>query len=367
MIGKVPDQGRSFRGVVAYLLHGKKGEPAPDRVAFAATRNLMVEDPEKAARLMRATAAKSARVKTPVYHYVVSWRRDEAPSDEVMRQVADVTCADLGLAKHQTLYVGHRDTEHAHVHVVVNRVHPETGKAWRNAHDYRRIETSLRRQAEAMGLDYVPGRHNDPERFYGQNRKPAAKEQQRAKRLGKPAQARWSREKIAAARPALRDAFTDAQSWAELARRLAGPGLTLAAKGQGMVIADAGGAMKLSDLGREVRLKDLETRFGGLFADFDREREADRAADRREAREAYADAAAGAEMSYYLYRMGLADRDEVERAAQAKRAAREVKDADRPVIDRLAEAALKPAREPRRQSPEPEDSPARRRSRGRGR
>jgi MobA/VirD2-like, nuclease domain len=170
MIGKVPRQGKSFRGVVNYLLFGKKHEPKPERVAWVETRNLLVTDPKKAATLMRLTAQKSKRVKTPVYHYVISWREDESPTDEVMRMVADTTCKDLGLEEYQMLWVGHRDTDHRHVHIVVNRVHPEDGRAWKNSHDYRRIECSLRRQAEGMGMHYVPGRHNDPECFYGQSR-----------------------------------------------------------------------------------------------------------------------------------------------------------------------------------------------------
>jgi hypothetical protein len=97
MIGKVPDQGKSFRGVVNYLLYGKKGEPRPERVAWTETRNLLVKHPRKAATLMRLTSKKSKRVKKPVYHYVISWRHDERPDDPTMRLVADTTCQDLGL------------------------------------------------------------------------------------------------------------------------------------------------------------------------------------------------------------------------------------------------------------------------------
>ena len=144
-----------------YLIHGPKGSrPHPQRVAFIAARNLLTDNPRAAAQLMRATAAQSVRCKAPVYHFLVSWHHNEAPSLEAMRAVADATCADLGLEEHQRLYVGHDDTEHRHVHVVVNRVHPETGKAWNRRQDYVRIERSLAHQSEAMGLAIVPGRHN---------------------------------------------------------------------------------------------------------------------------------------------------------------------------------------------------------------
>ena len=216
MIGKVPDQGKSFRGVVNYLLFGKKYEPKPERVAWVETRNLLVTDPKKAATLMRLTAQKSKRVKTPVYHYVISWRHDENPTDDVMRTVADTTCQDLGLEEYQMLYVAHRDTDHRHVHIVVNRVHPEDGRAWKNSHDYRRIECSLRRQAEGMGMEYVPGRHNDPERFYGQSRGPTNPERQRNRRLKQRDLPRFDEVTRSKHREHLHELFLHSASWSDL-------------------------------------------------------------------------------------------------------------------------------------------------------
>lgn len=141
MIGKVPKAGRGFRGLVSYLLDGAKADKdkAP-RVTWAETRNLISDDPDQAPAIMRMTARQSARVKSPVYHLVISWHKNEGPTEYLMREVADTTCSDMGLDEYQRLYIAHHDTEHRHVYIVVNRVHPETGKAWRNSHDYRVIE-----------------------------------------------------------------------------------------------------------------------------------------------------------------------------------------------------------------------------------
>ena len=334
MIGKVPDQGKSFRGVVNYLLYGKKDEPAPERVAWTETRNLLVGHPRKAATLMRLTARKSKRVKKPVYHYVISWRHDERPDDGLMRQVADTTCSDLGLDDYQRLYVAHRDTEHHHVHIVVNRVHPETGIAWKNSHDYRRIECSLRRQAEAMGMDYVPGRHNDPERFRGKARGAKDAEQRRGQRLGVEALPRWDAETRAGYQARLKDAFAQADSWQALEAALAEQGVAVMKKGQGLVIGNDSGTMKLSELGRDIRLKGLEQRFGTSFAEHETRMQA-QDTERSAAFEALADAQGTAEMSYYLYRMGIASRDEVTRNLAAKDRARKQVDAAKPAIEQL--------------------------------
>ena len=159
MIGKVASAGRDFKGVVAYLLDGKRGTaPKGGRVAWVEARNLLVDDPRLNARVMQATARRSVRCKAPVYHFLVSWHRLDAPTNEMMRAVADTTCEDIGLGEHQRVLVAHEDTAHRHVHIVVNRVHPESGKAWNRRQDFVRIEQSLRRQSEALGLPIVPGR-----------------------------------------------------------------------------------------------------------------------------------------------------------------------------------------------------------------
>ena len=56
-------QGKSFRGLVAYLLEGSKGEENPDRVAWTETRNLACANPMTAARVMAATALDQDRLK----------------------------------------------------------------------------------------------------------------------------------------------------------------------------------------------------------------------------------------------------------------------------------------------------------------
>ncbi len=272
MIGKVPAQGKSFRGLIAYLMKGKKKEPTPERVAWTATHNLLVEDPKKAATLMRLTSQKSKRVKTPVYHYVISWRHDENPTDDFMREVADVTCRDLGLEEHQLLFVAHKDTDHHHVHIVANRVHPETGLAWKNSHDFRRIECSLRRQAEAYGMEFVPGRHNEPERFRGRSRGVTNGEWQRNRHLGLRDLPRSDEATRSRHRKLLQEIFAKAGSWEQLEAELDKRGLVIDSKGQGLVIGNESGVMKLSDVGRELRVAALEQRFGKAFKAHEEER-----------------------------------------------------------------------------------------------
>jgi len=266
LIGKVPRGGRGFRGLVNYLLHGDRRRAGTARVAWTATRNLLVDDPDQAPLLMHITARKSVRVTKPVYHFVISWHPQERPTPELMRAIADATCVDLALDDYQRLYIAHHDTLHPHVHVVVNRVHPETGIAWQTSHDYRRIEQSLARQALVMGKEPVPGRHNGLITASAASRRQRDADYQQARRTNpkSPSRGRMSREEIVRLRLALGPVFSSARGWSDLAAALAAHDLALVRKGQGLVLANphTHAEMKLSDLGRNIRFAELEQRFG---------------------------------------------------------------------------------------------------------
>lgn len=111
-----------------------------DRVAWTATRNL-VSDAADAWFEMFLTHRDQAALKEaagvdargrknthPVLHFTLSWPHDETPSEEHMHETAVSALKALGLDEHQAIMAGHTDKKHSHVHVVVNTVHPVTGR-----------------------------------------------------------------------------------------------------------------------------------------------------------------------------------------------------------------------------------------------
>jgi hypothetical protein len=74
-----------------------------------------------------------------------------------MERVADKVLNRLGLSEHQAVIVAHRDRSHAHVHILVNRVHPELGRAWERWKDQPIIQQVLREEEKALGLRTVQG------------------------------------------------------------------------------------------------------------------------------------------------------------------------------------------------------------------
>jgi hypothetical protein len=245
MIGEC-HSGAGFGGLTRYLLHGKKDNPNPERVLWTSTRELALEDPQQAAILMRMTAAQG-RTQEPVEHISISIPPHEHLSREQWERVADTTLRDLGLEDHQVLIVAHRDTAHDHIHLVVNRVHPETYRAWNRWQDQTRLMASLRVQERDLGLQptpYVPNPDRLPNsllRLY--------------ERTGEPPLLDY-------ARNASRPVFQEARSWNELHERLAEKGLYLERKGQGLVVTDDHRHVKASSVDRGASLRALEARLG---------------------------------------------------------------------------------------------------------
>lgn len=147
MVPALTDLGRSFKGAAAYYLHDKREEGeavrlTDGRVAWTQTINMLTDDPERAWRMMADTAMSQADLKAaagvkatgrkltkPVLAYSLSWHPDETPTHDEQMEAVRGSLTALGLDGYQTLVVCHNDEPHAHVHVMVNRVNPQSGVA----------------------------------------------------------------------------------------------------------------------------------------------------------------------------------------------------------------------------------------------
>lgn len=240
---------------MSYLLKGAQGQQT-ERVEWTAGRNLLTTNVDLIPTVMQSTASSSRDVERPVYHLTISLHPSEKLEREALERVVERTLTDLGLEEHQAFVVAHDDTQHQHVHVMVNRVHPDTGKAWNGEHDYARIERSLRHQERELGLKEVRGRHFSLD---GRARHRGAERSSGDRRLRQRTGSRSFGEHVRAV--ARRD-MLEARSWGRLHQRLGEVGLRLEKRGRGLVVTDGKRNAKASFVDRKASLAALERRIG---------------------------------------------------------------------------------------------------------
>ncbi|CCQ74239.1 relaxase/mobilization nuclease domain-containing protein [Magnetospira sp. QH-2] len=270
---KVPKrQPESFKASALYLAGLTKGH-SPDRVEFVFGHNLQTTDPRAAAAVMEATAAKSVRCKQPEYHFIVTFDPEDAAkgkvTERVKREIAGKVIEDMGLTEHQALVYSHQDTDHPHLHFLVNRVHPVRGLAYDRHQDGKRLKEIVRARAIEYDLNVLKDRElirdMDREDGFAPGGTVSDAEYWKARREGRQPQQPFAKEAVQALRERLYQDFSESKNWDDLAQRLESRGLTLERKGQGLVITNGEHFAKLSEMGKGVRLKSLEDRFEEEF------------------------------------------------------------------------------------------------------
>ena len=148
MVTRAVSDGRGIDGLMSYLMHDKvtPGDRYPttaERVAWAVPiGGSPTADVDLCVRIMQGVTADAAilkqlsgasnrgrKLRNPYAHFMTSWPPGETPSREEMLEAAGGQLEALECADRLVIVVAHTDTEHHHFHLVVCKVHPETGKA----------------------------------------------------------------------------------------------------------------------------------------------------------------------------------------------------------------------------------------------
>ena len=108
---------------------------------------------------LAGTSSRGRKLKAPFIHLSLSWSPDELRPDraEMLRAVEEALKA-IGMGTCQALVVEHTDTAHPHVHVVVCRVDPETGKACGRKNDARKLSAWAAKYERSRERVQVPNR-----------------------------------------------------------------------------------------------------------------------------------------------------------------------------------------------------------------
>ena len=291
MIAKVPvtpQGGGSFARLCAYIsrAEGLAGDREPEMTEdWLASEQTLPGDGEQPALLtnclsvetapaeMVGAAAVNRRVRNPAYHVILSWRAGEEPDDAQMFEAGRMALTGLGMGEHQFVMAAHRDTECRHLHVAVNRVHPETGKAVSVQRDFYTLDRTMREIELAQGWSHDHGPYGVVEREGRMIVERVDTDIQTKGKQPSPArdmEVRGHESLFSYARGEPRKAVLAAlkqptAQWQDLHRALGRHGLELREKGQGFAIHAKDGEVtpiKASDVHEDLSKGRLTKRLG---------------------------------------------------------------------------------------------------------
>ncbi|HEY1745789.1 MAG TPA: relaxase/mobilization nuclease domain-containing protein [Xanthobacteraceae bacterium] len=158
MIVRILSRGSSFQGLGTYLTHDAEAK-TDERVGWTHTLNCANDHVPSAVNEMLWTARDAELLKqeagvraggratqNTVKHLSLNWAPDERPTQAHMIDTANDFLRHMQWEEHQALLVAHTDKSYAHVHVMLNVVHPETG--------LRLDDNFERRRAQAWAETY---------------------------------------------------------------------------------------------------------------------------------------------------------------------------------------------------------------------
>lgn len=141
MIAKLT-KGTGFRGVLAYLLEGKKGEPREHALIIGS--NMASESPRRLAQEFGVLRRLRPAVGRAVCHASISLApEDRKLTNDEFSFIAKRFLAGMGYDDCPFIVVRHEDTAHQHIHVLVSRI-TAGGGVVADGHDYQRAEKIMR-------------------------------------------------------------------------------------------------------------------------------------------------------------------------------------------------------------------------------
>jgi hypothetical protein len=253
-------------GALLDYIRAPEREGSEEKCAYYAGRGFLTDSPGGHRAEMIALAQDAARSADPVNHYILSWREGEVPTPEQIEQAVSLFVDELGLRGHQVAFGLHADTDNLHLHVAVNRVHPDTLRVIKinRGFDVEAVHRAVARIEHAQG--WMPeqrrryavdekGRTVRSTLAQAEPRRPGPAKCDRESHSGQPSAERVAIE-LAAPIIAL------ASSWEELHEALAEQGMRFERVGSGAKVFVGEIAVKASRVARGASLGSGSDRTG---------------------------------------------------------------------------------------------------------
>jgi Relaxase/Mobilisation nuclease domain len=224
------------------------------------------DDPKLQKQELIALASSNSRAKNPVNHYILAWKEGEQPIRKQIDEAVQITLDEMGMQGHQAMYCLHGDTDNLHLHLLINRINPETEKSIEinKGFDREALHRSIARIEYAQGWEpennsrYLVTKDGELTRRDGkaiEQRKPKQRAADFEQRTGEKSAQRIGIEEAA-------PVILKANDWQQLHQNLAEIGIQYQKKGAGAILIVGETAVKPSDVDRQASLGNLQKRLG---------------------------------------------------------------------------------------------------------
>jgi len=241
----------SFGNLVKYISNSQEKQERVGEIRLTNFQNETLEWAVAEALAVQQCNQRAESDKT--YHLLISFAPGEQPSAEVLRDIEDRMCAAIGFGEHQRVSAVHHDTDNLHIHIAINKIHPERYTIHEPYRDYkvRSDMCAVLEREHGLQLTNQKGRKRGSENGADDMEQHAGIESL----LG------WIKRECA-------DQLTQAHTWNDLHEVMRKNGLELQERGNGLVITDGSGVgVKASSVSRNLSKPSLEKRLGAFEGD----------------------------------------------------------------------------------------------------
>jgi len=249
-----PGTRSSFARLAQYIADAPRDG---EKVRFQGFANCVSDSLEDARWEIEATQAQSTGSHADkTYHMIVSFELGERPDKAVLDDIEQSLAEAIGLGEHQRISAVHDDTSHLHIHIAINKVHPETLRVLTPYRDYKKVQVTARDLEHKHGLKVLI---------------PAKDKQNRSARSADVAAHakivtfnEWA--KVALKDPLIAVLDDETCSWARVHEALAEQGVLIKPRGHGLIITTENGRLyvKPSELDRRFSKAALENILGNF-------------------------------------------------------------------------------------------------------
>lgn len=233
--------------LINYLTNSQEDKERVGRVSITNCNSAMTE--AAVIEIINTQQMNRRAVSDKNYHLMVSFNQGERPADHILEDIEKTLCEGLGLGDHQRISVTHLDTNHFHMHIAINKIHPVK----HTLHDPIRDFKTLARLCEGLEQRYGLAITNHATHHRGaQNKASDMEHKAQLESL------------ISWIRRHLLSQLQEADSWQGLHAVLTSHSLAIREWGNGFVVVTQDGlAVKASSVDRALSKKHLTERLGG--------------------------------------------------------------------------------------------------------